>query len=340
MGSASPILQKTTVNTKSSLHCPQCSAESRTPDPFCPECGALSPHMVREGPFAVEIQEIASEKLRTGFVELLVSWFPQIDRFLIDRRLSAGPSTLMAGIDEQSADRLLAVLRTISIGGKLRPALHGSNIGQFWNAGLGISALLLVLSYISGGAVGALLLIAALAAPVLWGAVRRTREAPLVPTSSLVQDADTWNHLSARYSSVIKELAPEDAMSLRSITKKLFDLQESVRSGSLVSMAAGGDAGSLYGKLVEMISAAVDLSARISSSQGKENEKTRRELKALVDLVDKTSAWYSGLDSGQIKPPAELTRELQDAAGGIERIMQDVRSVQEPERTTGKKLKL
>jgi hypothetical protein len=328
------------METEPPSQCPVCEGGSVHRDPFCRECGKLSPRVTCEGPLALEILEVPSEKVRTLLVEALCQWFPEIDRFHAYDRFRKGPSILISGIDTESANRLLKALQDMNVDGGLRTDIQESGIGLLWNAGLAVSGGLLILAFLWGGFLGLLFFLGALGAPFVGAAARRKRNIPLISRPGLIPDAERWGRLSAHYSAVIKNLGPEDAASLRMLTARVFDLQRRLRSGSLAALAAGGEAGSLYKRLREAIETAVDLSGTMASSKGQSSEDLRREFAELVGMVNKTSEWYIALETGNTKQPAELNHELQDIASGIERIIQDVRSPLEPGLMTGRKERL
>jgi hypothetical protein len=293
--------------------------------------------VTREGFLALEISEVPSEKVRTRLVEALNQWFPEFDRFRAYEQFRKGPSVLIAGIDNDSAGRLLDALQTMHVEGKLRPDVQVSGIGQLWNAGLAGSVGLLVLSYLSGGILGLLFLLGALGAPFVAAAVRRKRSIPLISAGSLISDAEKWIRLSAKYSAAMENLGPEDAASLGSLTAKVFELQKRLRSSSIASLAAGGEGGSLYKRLTEAIETGVDLSGRMASSGGQGNEDLRKEFAAIAAMVDKTAEWYTAVETGETKQASQLNQELQDITASIERIVEDVRSPMGPSLNVGRK---
>jgi hypothetical protein len=325
------------VDKESPIGCPVCEAGSPRRDPFCPQCGRLSPRVTREGSLALEILEVPSEKVRTMLVEAICEWFPEVDRFRVYDRFRKGPSTLIAGLDDDSANRLLNSFRAMNVEAKLRPDVREPDIGLLWNSGLAASAGLLVLAYLSGGFFGLLFLLGAIAAPIAGAVARHRSNVPLVSRKSQSPDAEKWIRLSTRYSAVMTQLAQEDATSLRLLTGRVFDLQWRLRSGSLAALAAGGEGGSLHQRLREAIETAVDLSDRIASSEKQSQEDLRKDFAALVDMVQKTSDWYVALETGEIKQAPQLTQELQDITAGIDRIMEDVRSPAESRIAMGSK---
>jgi hypothetical protein len=286
---------------------------------------------------AVELDEIPSENIRSRVAQLLRQWFPHVDRFHADDRLRKGPSILIAGVDEESGARLLDALKTMNVAGRLRPDVRESGIFLLWNAGLGVSAGCFVLVYLLGGILGGLLFLGAVAAPFVGAAMRRRRSVPVVSPGNLVSDADKWDRLSRNYSAVLRNLAPEDAAALQSLTEKVFELQARLRSSSIASIAAGGEGGSLYRRLREAVETAVNLSGRIAASDGDDQKRAREELAALAGVVKKTATWYSAVETGEIKQTPQLTAELQDIAASIERIMEDVRPALGPELVIGEK---
>lgn len=328
------------MEAQSPIRCSLCETGGRPGDPFCPECGKPSPQIAREGAVAVELPEIPSENIRKRLVDSLRQWFPDTDRFRADDGLRKGPSILIAGIDEESGARLLDALKPMNVDGRLRPDIRESGISLLWNAGLGVSAGCIIISYLLGGLLGLLFLLGALAAPAVGAAVRRKRNVPIVSLGNLLSDGDKWRRLSRNYSAAVRNLAPDDAASLRSLTEKVFDLQSRLRSGSLASVAAGGEGGGLYRRLREALETAVDLSGRITSSQSENEKSVRMEFASLASIVTKTAEWYAAVEAGEIKQTPQLNEELQDIAGSIERIMEDVRPSLGPGRLADKKIPL
>jgi hypothetical protein len=121
-------------------------------------------------------------------------------------------------------------------------------------------------------------------------------------------------------------LDTQDAESLKSAISIVVDLQRSLKSHSLASVAAGEERGDLYKTLSNSTVTAVDLCRRIASSQGEERDRLRRELDNLISVIGRARDQYTKLDREEIKPVEKLSQDIDRTIESIDRIVQDVRS--------------
>lgn len=294
--------------------------------PFCPECGALSPAFVARGSFAVELEDVASERIRSDVVDNVRSWFPDVNPLEVDRKLKSGPSILIRGVDEASAQRILAYLKAIKAPGRIvEEKALGSWSGRLWSPGLGVGAVALIVALLAGGLVGALLMLAGAGAVAAGAFLKGRRFEPVISVVPAVRHDDI-EQLADEYASLIKELSPEDAEALKSVTTTVFDIHRRLRSDSVAAVAAGGETGDLYDRLTDAISTALHIAQRLLSSPEEDRKGLRKQLADLNDLVKRTGQWLTGAEEGKPRTPAELSGDLDEVTQRIDRILETVRT--------------
>jgi hypothetical protein len=306
--------------------CTSCEKNIKQDYPFCPECGELSPSSISSGDLAVEIQDVPSKILRTKAVSLIRSWFPDVDLFMADARLSRGRSVLASGIDQESAERLVHALKAINIEATIVSGGSKKVWDRLWNPGLVFSAAALVGAPLFGGLTAFLLLLIALAAPVSVAAFRAKYRGPLVSGNRPGLLSESWRVLAKDYAEVIKSLPVEDRSKLASIMEKGFDLRNRLKDQSLPAAAAGSEMGDLYIKLREILGAALRIGYEITKFP-EEAPRLRGELDDLFRLLEKTVLWFSHLDQ-DYKQTSRLSNELDTIILGIDNIVQEIRTNQ------------
>ncbi len=307
------------------MSCSTCETSAGAPYPFCPECGRLSPSFVSKGSFAVEIQEVPSEKLSDDLVSLIRSWFPGVDHLEAKNRLKSGRTLLLAGIDEESAVRILDTLKAMKAPGRLVRDDTGQGWGKrLWNPGLAITASAWLLALIIGGIAGIVLAVSGMAAPLAWAFLRGTAGSPLISVLPREPEEDLVR-LSSEYSSVMELVSEKEKRTLRELTTAVFDVQQRLQSESLASVAAGAQTGRLFAGLSDAVRTAVDIARRIPSADEEEKRGLREELRSMGDLVTNTNNWFRSIEGQGIKQPQALSEELQEIAASIDRILDDVR---------------
>lgn len=253
--------------------CDSCQAEVRGGDPFCLNCGKIVPNILTSGNLAIEIPDVPSARLRKEILQEFKKWFPGIDSITDENRLRKRPWIFISGIDERSANRLLEIFKSMKIDGRL---VHDTGkqswLRLLWNPGLVIAAGLLTLAALVQGLIGFIIFLFGAAAPFSWAFWKSNRKMPLVGRSAINSEAPRWIDVANQYSKIISKLAIEDADLLRSLIRMIIDLQQSLKSRSLVSIAAGEDHGDLYTTLNNSSLTAIDLCRRINSSQGQEKD--------------------------------------------------------------------
>ena len=294
--------------------------------PFCPECGALSPALVARGSFAVELEDVPSERIRSEFVDNVRSWFPDVNPLEVDRKLKSGPSILIRGIDEASARRILAYLKAVKAPGRiLEEEALGSWSGRLWSPGLGVGAVALVVALLAGGLVGVLLIVAGVGAVAAGAFLKGRRLQPVISVVPAVKH-DDMEQLADEYASLIRQLSQEDAEALKSVTTTVFDIHRRLRSDSVAAVAAGGTTGDLYDRLTDAIPTALHIVRTLLSSPEEDRRGLRKQLADLNDLVKRTGQWLTGAEKGTPRTAAELSGDLDEVTQRIDRILETVRT--------------
>jgi hypothetical protein len=307
--------------------CDSCNAELRGGDPFCLNCGKIVRNILASGNLAIEIADVPSAQLRKQIVQEFKTWFPGIDPITAESKLRKSPCIFISGIDEESANRLLEILKSIKIDGRLVHDAGGHSWLQLlWNPGLFMAAGLIMLAALVQGLVGVIISLLGAATPFLWAFWKSNRLTPLLGSTTINFEAPRWIDISNQYSQIISKLAIQDAELLRSVMRMIIGLQQSLKSHSLASLAAGEDRGDLYRTLSNSSLTAIDLCRRINSSQGEERDRLRQELLDLIHVIGRSHDQFMNLDREEIKSVEELTQEMDKTVEIIDRIVQDVRS--------------
>lgn len=309
------------------LTCDSCQAELREGDPFCFKCGKIAPNMLAPGNLAIEVPDVPSTRIRNEFVHELKKWFLDIDPITVENKLRGGPRKLLAGIDEQSGNRLLEVLKSLKVDGRLIGDARGRSFLQgLWNPGLLVGVGLMIVAALAQGLTGLILFLLGAASPVAWAFWRSGRRAPLLGGAAINPDAVRWIDVADHYSRIVTKLDTQDAESLKSVMAMIVDLQRSLKSHSLASVAAGEERGDLYKTLANSSVTAIDLCRRINSSQGEERDRLRGELDNLISVIGRARDQFTRFDREEIKPVEKLTQDIDRTIESIDRIIQDVRS--------------
>jgi len=281
---------------------------------------------VSKGPFALEIEEVPGEKLRAELVSLIRSWFPTVDVLEATNRLKSGPTLLLRGIDEESAARILDIVKAMKAPGKLvRDDAGRGRFKRLWNPGLIVTAPALLLALIVGGIIGIVVAVAGLAVPPAWAYLTGTPRSPLISVVPREPEEDLVR-LSSEYSAAMNRLSEQDGKILQDLTTAVFDVQQRLQSDSLASVAAGSQTGRLFGGLSDAVRTAVEIARQIPSADEEEKSALRGDLRSVSGLVDKTDDWFRSIEGQGIKQPQELSEDLQEITASIDRILGDVRS--------------
>ncbi len=308
--------------------CAGCDGPLGQGDPFCVDCGTLSPSLLHFGALAIEVQDVPGKRLRTKIVGVLKAWFPTIDTVRADEQFRSGWHILVRGVDEDSGRRLLDALKKINLDGHLvREHLGTSWKERLVNPGLIVGAACVLLSVILGGAAAMALVPIALAAPVAWAFLASRGQRALVSLEQPSPQYERWLRLSQEYADAIGQLSSQDRETVRTLTRTVFDLQRRLSADSLVAVAAGEDKGDLHSRLTEAIRTALSLGRGISDVKDEEEGSLlKRELESLSETVSKTAAWFRSLEERPVKEPDVLTGELHEITGRIDRILNQVRT--------------
>jgi len=275
----------------------------------------------------VEIGEVPSQRIRSELLALLKSWFPGIDSIRAENRLKTGRTLLRRGVDESSGRRLLDALKTLKVEGRLiTPEEAETWLARLWNPGLVVSGIGLALAPLVGGWTAAVLLLAALAAPVAGAYLKKSGAGE--PLIDLPPDADAgyWSDISKEYSEVLRGLTDQDRTVMKSLFRTVFDLQGRLRSGSLPSIAAGSEHGELQGRLNEVLRSALQSGRRMSTAAEEPSDAARQDLSLLREVIGKTYDWFRALETGAAKSAGEMESELNEVSRNIDRIVQEARS--------------
>jgi endogenous inhibitor of DNA gyrase (YacG/DUF329 family) len=305
------------------IPCPECGARSENSYPFCPQCGELQPGILAPGDVSVELQDVASEKIRRQVVDALKSWFPAIDTLTAEEALKRSGSVLISGISEESARRIVRALNAMKAGAR---ATRGDTPARnLLNRGLVVSALaLLAAPFVGLGAI--LCLLVAVGAPLIGARLKSKRRQPLLTGTGLHGEAEEWVGLSKEYAQVIRALEPQDADLVRTIALGVFDLRRRLGGKSLAATAAGETVGDLHQRVQEILRSAIALTGRIPIEAGEKKERLRQDLEGLKNLVEDTVGWFHARETGQVRKASALSDDLQKVKGSIDAILHEVRS--------------
>ena len=308
------------------LSCDNCEAELREGDPFCLKCGRIAPNILASGKLAIEISDVPSAQIRKQLLQEFKKWFPGIDPIAVENKLRGRPSILVTGIDELSGNRLLEALKAMKVEGRLIRGPGSSFLQTLWNPGLLIGVGLMIAAALAQGVTGFILFLLGAVSPFGWAFWKSGRQAPLLNGATINPDAVRWIDLANQYSEIVGRLDPPDADLLKSVIAMIVDLQRSLKSHSLASVAAGEERGDLYKTLGNSSVTAIDLCRRITSSQGDKRDRLRLELGTLIDVIGRARDQFTKLDREEIRPVEKLRQDLDRTIESIDRIVQDVRS--------------
>lgn len=306
--------------------CRECEAHWGRGYPFCLDCGAVSPALTGEGPFALKIGEVPSQQMRDQLVSRLQEWFPGLNVVEAEKRLRSGETRLLRGMDASSGRRILDALRDLKVAGVLEEDSSAKpRLSHLWNFGLVASFLGLGAAAIVGGWTALLLVVAALIAP-LAGAIFKARGS----RDSLVDrltypDADYWLGLAAEYTPLLQRLPGQDRDSLKEVFRGAFDLQTRVQSGSLPSVAAGFDQGELHERLKESLRSALEMGRHILRDETAGSDLARAELRRLAEALRVTRDRFISLETGGVKSPQAIASDLEEIMNNIDRIVKEAR---------------
>ena len=313
------------------IPCPHCGAEYEDSDPFCLECGELLPSVIFPGDLSVEMNDVPSEKLRARLVGVLKSWFPRLDSVEAEDRIK-NKSILVDGVDEQSGQRLVKALEKLQAGARLTRG-HGW-FGLLFNGGLLISAiamvLFLVFSALGMTLAGLLFLLTMVAAPAVGAWRKREQMKPLVWTPTALTKDEHWPRMAQAYSGLKAKLGQEEVLLIKEIFRGVFDTFDRLSRGSLAAMAAGKERGELAYRLEETMETALEIARRWVSDDGELRPDLKRDLEALRDLVKKTSQWFRTVENDKPRAAPAIEEDLNEIRESIDRIVGEVRSVEQP----------
>lgn len=309
--------------------CASCGTSYRPGDPFCVECGRLSPSMLNTGSYAIEAQDIPGQTARSQVVELLRAWFPGIDPLHAEERFKADWQVLMRGVDENSARRVQAALEAVNVKSRLaRDKALPPWQQRLLNPGLAVTAACLLLSFLLGTTAAVFLVPLGITAPLGWAFFASRRKPALISVDEPSFRYDKWSRLAGEYAETIKELGSPDREILTCLSRTVFDLQLKLTSNSLAAVAAGEDRGDLHARLTDAIHTALSLGRRISDLEDEDDRKIglRQDLVSLTKRASETLEWFKNLERRPPKEPLLLNDELQEVAQRIDRILGQVPS--------------
>jgi hypothetical protein len=292
--------------------------------PFCPKNGVVSPFLLMEGDFAVDIGDVPASDARQNLIRRLRTWFPTVNRFHADKRLKVG-STLINGVDEASGERLISLLKSLGIRAELRPAGDRPLSSHFWNSGLLAPAMLIPLALLVRGIWGFLLLLGAMLAPFIGAYFEKKRDVPVISAPTESAEYEFWQRMAEEYAQVMDGLCPADSRVLESIAESVFRLLRKLRTESFAAVAAGGPTGGLFSKLKETLSSATNIAAGLPKADEAQQEALRNELNELSSMMNRLSHWYGDVESGSPQAQPELAEELAGLAQTIDLIVSEVR---------------
>jgi hypothetical protein len=275
------------------------------------------------GAVAVEIDEVASEKLRRQAAGALKSWFPEIDALEAERRLRGAGTILVTGVDEDSARRMVKALGAMKVGARVASQPGWGR--AILNRGLAVSAISVGAIFFVSPVVAFVLVLAALGAPALGAFLKQSRLRPLVQLAAYDPRARQWAEIAEEYSRVLKALPTRAATSLKLVARTALDLRNRLGSASLAAVAAGEVSGELYSRLYDSLRAGIDLGGKIISAKEDGREALVLELESLANLMDETAKWFTAHDNDDAIQASQITQELQDIRQSIDDVIRDVR---------------
>lgn len=281
--------------------------------------------MVKGGEFQVRIHDIPSSRIRERVVKTIKSWFGGVDSLEAEKRLSRKGAVLISGVDEDSAERILAALKRMKATGEIQrvPEARGF-AGKLLNWGLALSGAALILAIISGGLLGLLFFFAALAAPVVV-ALTSNDQTPLAPAAGMDRDDLTWFETARKYQAKIGDLDEASRAKLREFTESILALRMALKSDSVASHAAGGTGGSLYERLPGAIEAGIGMSAEMAKKEGRDLEELEQELARLTSSANTALDSLLELDKDGPARAKELSEELNDISARVDDIIREIR---------------
>jgi hypothetical protein len=311
--------------------CADCGNAFKPGDPFCIDCGRLSPSMLNTGDFSVEVQDVPAQRSRERVIRILRAWFPTVDAIRADELLRSARHILVRGVDETSARRFQAALQALRVDSRLvREGVDRSWQERLLNPALAMSAACMILSLALGATAAVFLLPVGVAAPFAWAFLVSRKKPALLRVEEPSPRYEKWSRLAQEYAQAIKELGSPDREVVICLARTVFDLQLRLGSNSLAAVAAGEDRGDLYARLTDAIHTALSLGRRISAledeDEGEALHKLRQELVALAGTVSETADWFQNLERRPSKEPRALDNELRDVTERIDRILGEVHS--------------
>ncbi len=304
------------------IPCSACDHTLRPGDPFCLECGEPSPMTARPGRVSVEAQEVASAALRGQITDTLRSWFPSLDRFRVEESLRNDWTTVVRGVDEETADRMIASLKKIGVAARVTSGQ--STAADFLNRGLAVTALALVALPFVGALTGFFLVLVGAGAPIAGAVLKRRRRAPLV---SAVRDSSTneaWRGLARRYVEAVRRSEPEDAAALKEIALSAFEVTKRLSESSVAAEVAGEEEGPLSELVRESVDRAAQIAVATAQAAPERKERLRKELSDLQAAVTDTDRWFRNVDGKTARSAGEVTDELQAARRRIDSVLSEV----------------
>lgn len=327
------------MSSQDSAPCPHCGAPHEDFDPFCLECGELLPSVIFPGDLSVEMSDVPSERLRAKLVGTFKSWFPRFDAVEAEQRIKK-KTTLVDGVDEDSAKRLVKALQKLKVGARVSRGAGG--FGLLLNGGLAISAIALVLLLVLvplGMTVTSLLLFLVMVAAPLVGAWRkRVQMKPLAWTPTALTKDEHWPPLAGAYEDLKEKLGTEEAELIKDIFRDVFEIFGKLSRGSLAAMAAGKERGELAYRLEETMETALEIARKWVSDDGGLRPDLKQELGTLRDVVRKTGEWFRTVEDDKTRKVPAIERDLQEIRASVDRIVGEVRSVEQPAGTRREKV--
>lgn len=322
-----------------STQCPHCGAAYEDFDPFCLECGELLPSVIFPGDLSVEMSDVPSENHRARLVDLLKSWFPRFDSVDAEQRIKK-KTILVDGVDEESGKRLVKALEKLKVGARITRGVGLS--GLLLNGGLVISALALVLLVVLlpfGMMLTELLLfLIMVAAPAVGAWRKREQMKPLVWTPTALTRDEHWPRPARAYAGIKEKLGREEGELIKEIFRGVFELFSKLSRGSLAAMAAGKERGELAYRLEETMDTALEIARKWVADDGGRRPDLKQELVTVRDLVGKTADWFRTVEDDKVRAVPAIGEDLQEIRESIDRIVGEVRAVEQPAVTRREKV--
>jgi hypothetical protein len=300
--------------------CANCNSEMNGADYFCLSCGEMNPFYPKYGEYSVLLSQVSSLSARSYLINVLRKLRPSLDVTQTDVTLASGDIILMSRLDQDSALGLQKWLNALQLPADIiRVDRSGQRLPKL---PIFVGALAIGLLGLLIGGIGTLILVpAAIAAPVVaWWLDRRRKDA-VIPIDNSILVGEKWAPISQRFAALIKSSNKADLSLLREVFKEIFNISDQLRSGSLVSIAAGHERGALSEKLIQ----AGEIAVRSAEELSSDDEQAREDIRLLLSSLRETSAWRKSFAETPLVSASQVSEDLKEITRRIDDIVKEVR---------------